>query len=65
MDFGERLAAKIKADVERRIEMYLAGDAPEIDLKGTTRLALVGLVPPRPAPRRGRRQIALVVKLVA
>ena len=45
MDFGERLAAKITADVERRIEMSLSGDGPDVDLKGTSRLALVGLIP--------------------
>jgi class 3 adenylate cyclase len=45
MDFGERLAEKIRADVERRIEQSMSGDAPQIDVKGTTRLALLGLVP--------------------
>jgi class 3 adenylate cyclase len=55
MDFGERLAQKITADVERRIEMSLAPEASEIDVKGTTRLALVGLIP----------LVLLVVALVA
>jgi class 3 adenylate cyclase len=45
MDFGDRLAAKIKADVERRIELSLTGDGSDVDVKGTTRLALVGLIP--------------------
>jgi hypothetical protein len=45
MDFGERLATKITADVERRIEMSLSGDGPDVDLKGTSRLALVGAIP--------------------
>ena len=45
MDFGERLAQKITADVERRIELSLSGDPLQVDVKGTTRLALLGLVP--------------------
>ncbi len=44
MDFGDRLAQKIKADVERRIEMSLTGATPDA-VAGTGRLALVGLVP--------------------
>ncbi len=44
MDFGDRLAQKIKADVERRIEMSLSGATQEA-VAGTGRLALVGLVP--------------------
>jgi len=44
MDFGDRLAQKIKADVERRIELSLSGATPEA-VKGTSRLALVGLIP--------------------
>jgi len=45
MDFGERLAQKIKADVERRIELGLSGEAPVVDVRGTTQLALLGLIP--------------------
>jgi class 3 adenylate cyclase len=44
MDFGDRLARKIQADVERRVEMSLSG-ATEGSVGSTTRLALVGLVP--------------------
>jgi class 3 adenylate cyclase len=44
MDFGERLAQKITADVERRVELSLSGATPEA-VAGTTRLGLVGLVP--------------------
>ena len=42
MDFGERLAQRIKADVERQIEASLAG-AP-VSPARTTGLALVGLL---------------------
>ena len=42
MDFGERLARKIKADVERQIEASLAG-AP-VSPARTTGLALLGLL---------------------
>jgi class 3 adenylate cyclase len=44
MDFGERLAQKITADVERRVELSLSGATPEA-VAGTTRVGLVGLVP--------------------
>ena len=44
MDFGDRLARKIQADVERRIEAGLAGDGFEAGRAGM-RLALVGLIP--------------------
>ncbi len=44
MDFGDRLARKITAEVERRIELSIAGESPEA-MKGTGRLALMGLVP--------------------
>ena len=44
MDFGERLSRKIKADVERRIELSLSGATSE-PVKGTTGLALLGLLP--------------------
>jgi class 3 adenylate cyclase len=44
MDFGDRLAQKIKADVERQIELSLSGATPEA-VEGTSRLALIGLVP--------------------
>jgi class 3 adenylate cyclase len=44
MDFGERLAQKITADVERRVELSLSGATPEA-VAGTTRLGLVALVP--------------------
>ncbi len=43
MDFGERLSRKIKADVERRVEMSLSGATAEA-AKGTTHLAFFGLV---------------------
>jgi class 3 adenylate cyclase len=45
MDFGDRLAERIKADVERRIELSLsgAGEAPEGDFRDTTKLAFFGL----------------------
>jgi class 3 adenylate cyclase len=52
MDFGERLAQRIKADVERQIEASLAG-APATPAR-TTGLALAGLV-----------TLVLVVLLVA
>jgi hypothetical protein len=45
MDFGERLARKIHADVERKIEMALAGSTTDVAVKGTAGLALLGLVP--------------------
>jgi class 3 adenylate cyclase len=45
MDFGERLAQRIKADVERSLEASLAGGATPHAVKGTTRLALIGLIP--------------------
>ena len=45
VDFGERLARKIHADVERRLELALSGEAPEVDVRGTTRLALLGVIP--------------------
>ncbi|HET9243658.1 MAG TPA: adenylate/guanylate cyclase domain-containing protein [Gaiella sp.] len=44
MDFGDRLAQKIQADVERRVELSLSG-APQEAVKGTTWLAVAGLVP--------------------
>ena len=47
MDFGERLARKIHADVERRIERTMSGFGPEgaEDAgKAGTRLAFFGLV---------------------
>lgn len=47
MDFGERLAAKIKADVERRIELSLSGAGSDAALdagKAGTRLAFFGLL---------------------
>jgi class 3 adenylate cyclase len=47
MDFGDRLARKIQADVERRIEMTMSGLATgsvEDAGKAGTRLALFGLV---------------------
>jgi class 3 adenylate cyclase len=45
IDFGERLAERIKADVEKRIEASLtgAGDPFKVGMAGT-RLALLGLV---------------------
>jgi len=43
LDFGERLARKIQADVERRVEMTLAG-SPEAAAKGGTGLAFFGLL---------------------
>ena len=45
VDFGERLARKIHADVERRLELALAGEAPEVDVRGATRLASIGVIP--------------------
>ena len=45
IDFGERLSRKIHADVERRLETALAGSPTEIDVKGTTGLVLLGLIP--------------------
>jgi hypothetical protein len=47
MDFGDRLAAKIQADVERRIEMTMSGiesGSVEDVGKAGTRLALFGLL---------------------
>jgi hypothetical protein len=44
LDFGERLSRKIQADVERRLELGLSGATDEA-VKGTARLALLGLVP--------------------
>ncbi len=44
MDFGARLERKIKADVERRLELSLSG-APQEAVAGTGRLVLVGLIP--------------------
>ncbi len=49
MDFGERLAAKIKADVERQIEASLTGgthvaEKPKAGGMALTGLALAGLV---------------------
>ncbi len=44
LDFGERLSRKIQADVERRIELSFSGK-PDEAVKGTARLALLGLVP--------------------
>jgi class 3 adenylate cyclase len=44
LDFGERLAQKIQADVERSIEQSLSGE-PAKAVTGTTTLALVGLIP--------------------
>lgn len=49
LDFGERLAQKIRADVERRVELSLAGvdtgaDAAVDAGKAGTRLAFFGLV---------------------
>jgi class 3 adenylate cyclase len=43
MDFGERLAQKITADVERQLEMTLSGSPFEIGKQGS-RLALFGLL---------------------
>jgi class 3 adenylate cyclase len=44
MDFGDRLARRIEADIERRLEMSLSG-VPTSDLaKSGTRLAFFGLV---------------------
>ena len=43
IDFGERLARKIQADVERRVEASLSGD-PRGAVKATGGLALLGLV---------------------
>ena len=43
MDFGDRLAQRIKADVEKRIEASLAGNAYEAGVAGS-RLALFGLL---------------------
>ena len=54
MDFGDRLAQKIKADVERRIEMSLSGTTMDVG-RQRSRLALVGLLNAR-APRRGDRR---------
>lgn len=45
MDFGERLARKIQADVERKLETALAGSTTDVAVKGTAGLALLGLVP--------------------
>ena len=45
IDFGERLSRKIHADVERRLEAALTGSTPQIDVKGTSGLVLLGLVP--------------------
>jgi hypothetical protein len=46
MDFGERLSRKIKADVERRLELSLSGDEPEVaDTKQLSKLILVGMIP--------------------
>jgi hypothetical protein len=45
MDFGERLSRKIQAQVERQVESALAGDTVEVDVKGTTQLALLGFIP--------------------
>jgi hypothetical protein len=44
LDFGEQLSRKIQADVERRLELSLSGSTDEA-VKGTARLALLGLVP--------------------
>jgi hypothetical protein len=43
MDFGERLSRKIEADIERRVEATLAGNAFEAGAAGN-RLALFGLL---------------------
>ena len=43
MDFGERLAQRIKADVERQLEASLSGGTPVAPAR-TTGLALFGLV---------------------
>ena len=42
MDFGERLAQRIQEDVERRLELGLAGGAADV-ARGGTRLAFFGL----------------------
>ena len=57
MDFGDRLAQKIKADVERRIEASLSGATPEA-VKGTSRPALVGLIPSSFLSRRSSHRAA-------
>jgi class 3 adenylate cyclase len=44
IDFGERLARKIEADVERSVEMSLSGMTAPDTAKATTGLALFGLV---------------------
>ena len=45
MDFGERLSRKIHAQVERQIDRALSGEHPEVDVRGTTKLALLGFIP--------------------
>ena len=45
MDFGERLSRKIHAQVERQIDRALAGEEPQVDVRGTTKLALLGFIP--------------------
>ena len=45
MDFGERLSRKIHAQVERQVELALSGDAPQVDVRGTTKLAMLGFIP--------------------
>jgi hypothetical protein len=45
MDFGERLSRKIHAQVERQVEMALSGDPSQVDVRGTTKLAMLGFIP--------------------
>ena len=45
LDFGERLAQKIQADVERQLERASPGADHEAVKGSTTKLALLGLVP--------------------
>jgi class 3 adenylate cyclase len=45
MDFGDRLARKIHAQVERQVEMALAGEEARVDVAGPAKLALLGLIP--------------------
>jgi hypothetical protein len=43
MDFGERLSRQIEADIERRLETVLLGKDGDLDVKGVSSLALLGI----------------------